>query len=151
MKKVLAVGMALLLVGCTNKVEEEKNNYLTIKNDLETQTEFDTSETLPCDIEITLERESEETVAYKAVLTNPKQPMNNIKAILIHDGYTETVFPSIGLLNEKETLAEEKSIILEGVINTTKNIEKLSLELKLWIEYTDNEENIHTSYYKSTI
>lgn len=152
MKRWLVILSLLMLTGCTNEIEEEKNNYLVMKGRLEEQLVFDSSDVLPCEMEFTLERVDVDVVKYKAVLINQKSAMYDIKAMLIHDGYTEDVFPSIGLLSSSESLINDgDSVILEGILNTSKDIGELSLELKIWIEYYDSDGVVHTNFYKSTI
>jgi hypothetical protein len=156
LKKIIISAFCLILItGCNNKVEEEKNTYLEIKSILETTTDFSDSSSIPCDITITIDRIDDEKISYKTILNNPKENMNNIKLLIIHNQYTEEVFPSIGLLdNNVKVLNQEdisNEIIIERSLATTSDIKKLSLEFRIWLEYTDDLEEKHTIYYKTTI
>ena len=146
--------MSLLMVGCSNKVEEEKNNYLAMKSNLEEINSFDTYDELPCDITISLKRLSEDVIMYEAILDNPREDMNKIKMMVIHNGYTDSVFPSIGVMDDssyKLMVSSEEVVSLSGYIESNKDIRELSLELKVWIAYEDNDGNLKNVYYKSTI
>ena len=111
-------------------------------------------ETLPVDIVTTIERVDEEDVNYKTTITNPKENMHNVKAILVHNYYNDDLYPSIGVFNEPQELLvdnnENGEITLEDTIKTTKNISKLNLELKLLIEYTNDNGEKKDIYYKTT-
>ena len=79
--------------------------------------------------------------------------MHNIKAMVVHNYYTEDdIFPSIGLFDKKEelTINDEKNIELTGIVKTTKSINKLDLELKIYIEYIDDSNSTKSIYYKAT-
>ena len=80
--------------------------------------------------------------------------MNNIKAIAVHNYYTEEVFPSIGLFNKKYNLYtndnENNKIELKGKIRTSEDIDNLKIELKLLIEYYDDNNQKKDIYYNAT-
>jgi hypothetical protein len=153
-KIIISLLCLVLLSGCNNKVEEEKNDYLETKSILETTTEFNETSTLPCDITISIDRIDEERINYKAILNNPQENMNDIKLLLIHNQYTEEVFPSIGLMDKENktlTIENTEDLVIEGSLSTTSDIKKLSLEFRIWLEYTSDSGEIHTIYYKTTI
>ncbi len=142
-----------LLVGCSNKEEISKSEYINMKSNLLEKEKYTEKDNLPLDITIKIDRIDKEKIKYKVILSNPKENMKNIKAMVIHNYYTEELFPSIGIFDEKkELLTEEKNntIELENNIKTTKNISKLNLELKVWIEYTNNEGKKQEIFYKTT-
>lgn len=68
------------------------------------------------------------------------------------NNFTEDIFPSIGILDETESLLVDgqdvKGISLVGYIETTKEISELDLELRLWLKYIDEEGLDHEFYYK---
>ena len=79
--------------------------------------------------------------------------MHDVKAILIHNYFTNDIFPSIGIFDDGVDLLtnseEVKGISLVGYISSTKDIN--NLEYRVYIEYkTDNDET-NKIYYKSTI
>lgn len=156
MKKLLILFSIALLAGCANvevsnnsAIEKEKESYLAIKNDLDTYLEYDSLEEVPCNITFSIDKTSEEELSYRVILDNPQIDMYNIKALLIHDYFTEDIFPSIGIFDETANLIvndeEVKGIQLVGYIETSKNID---INLKLYLEYTDVNGNINQIYYK---
>lgn len=158
-KAVLMLVCIIFIVGCSNievedgnKINQEKENYLAIKNELDNRTEYIEEENLPCDVIFSIDRINSEEISYRAIIDNPKVNMNNVKALLIHDYFTEDIFPSIGIFDSPTSLIvgdeEVKGISLVGYIETTKNIEELNLNIKLYIEYTDDDGNIKEVYYK---
>ena len=78
--------------------------------------------------------------------------MNNMKVLVVHNYFTEDVFPSIGIFDETKNLLtnDKNNISLVGYIETTKDIRKLDLELKVWIQYTDDDGEVKDIYYKTT-
>ncbi len=153
MKKILLfITILFLLTGCKNKEENEKNKYLEMKSNLLESKKFTSNDKIPCNIKIDIDRLSKEQVQYKVTFSNPKEDMNDIKAIVVHNYYTENIFPSIGLFNKKKNLKinNRNKIILKGKIETTDDIDKLNLELKILIEYKTNNNKIKDIYYKTT-
>ena len=159
MKKIIMLLFAVFIVGCSsvkietdNNIVEEKEDYLAIKDELNSVDKYISDENLPCDIKISLDRINKEEISYRAIIDNPKTNMYNIKALLIHDYLTEDIFPSIGIFDEAENLIvgneEVRGISLVGYIETTNDIEELDLDVKLYIEYSDSEGNIQKIYYK---
>ena len=102
MKKTLLLIVLLLFVltGCKNEEESEKSEYLAMKSDLLAKEEFTDTSDIVCDITFSLDRLDEEKVTYSVILNNPKENMNDIKAIVVHNYYTEEVFPTIGLFDK---------------------------------------------------
>ena len=156
MKKIFLIMLfvCVFLTGCNNKEEKEKNEYLAMKSNLLETKKYTSKEELQCDILVNIDRHGQEKVVYKVTLFNPKENMNNIKAIVVHNYYTEDVFPTIGLFDEKATLKtdseKEENLTLSGVIETTDNIDKIGLQLKILIEYTTDNGEVKDIYYKTT-
>lgn len=159
MKKIVVLIFIIFIVGCSNvkieqneEISKEKEDYLAIKNELNNIEEYISDEELPCDITISVDRVNNEEISYRAIIDNPKIDMYNVRALLIHDYFTEDIFPSIGIFDNRENLLlnneEVRGISLVGYIETTKDIEELNLNIKLYIEYTDNEGNVKEIYYK---
>lgn len=159
MKKLVVLVFVVFMVGCSNvkieqneEINQEKENYLAIKSELDNVKEYISDDELPCAITISLDRINEEEISYRAIIDNPKIDMYNVRALLIHDYFTEDIFPSIGIFDKTENLLldneEVRGISLVGYIETTKDIKELNLNIKLYIEYTDNEGNIKEIYYK---
>ena len=159
MKKLVVLVFIIFLVGCSNikieqneEINKEKEDYLAIKNELNSVKKYVNDDDLPCDVTISIDRINKEEISYRAIIDNPKIDMYNVKALLIHDYFTEDIFPSIGIFDKTENLLigneEVKGISLVGYIETTKDIDELNLNIKLYIEYTDSDGNIKEIYYK---
>ena len=152
----LIIILLFLLTGCKNKEEDEKSEYLTMKSDLLAHEKFNNASDVVCDITFSLDRLDEERVAYSVVLNNPKENMNDIKAIVVHNYYTEEVFPTVGLFNKSVDLlvnsqdSKDNSVKLVGNIETTDDIANLDLELKILIKYKNNSGEVKDIYYKTT-
>lgn len=155
MKKIyiLLLINLVMICGCENKEEATKNEYITMKNNTLNEENY-TSKELPVEIITTIERINEEDISYKTTITNPKENMHDIKVLLVHNYHNDDVFPSVGVFNESKELLvdnEEKTeITLQDTIKTTKNISKLNLELKMLIEYTNDNGEKKDIYYKTT-
>ena len=123
-----------------------------MKSELLKVKEFNSSESINFDILVNVDRIDEENISYKMLQSNPKENMHDIKAILIHNYYTEDVFPSIGLFDKLRSMYKDSndSINLEGVIKTDKSIDNLDLVLKLYVKYLDDYGNEKSVYYKTT-
>lgn len=80
--------------------------------------------------------------------------MYNIKAIVIHNHFTNDVFPTIGIFDDEVDLLldseEVKGINLVGYIQTTKDISELDLDIRVYIEYTNDNDELVKIYYKTT-
>lgn len=155
MKKelLLLIISVFLISGCENKEEAMKNEYIAMKTETLNDKNY-TKDELPVDIVTTINRVTEEEVEYKTTIANPKENMHNVKVLLVHNYYNEDRFPSIGLFDKPEELltdsAEEVELVLKDTIQTTTNISKLNLELKLLIEYTNDLGEKKDIYYKTT-
>lgn len=152
-KQILVLIGLLFITGCENKEETIKNEYIAMKNQTLDEKNYQNEE-LPVEIITTIERIDEEAINYKVTITNPKENMYNIKAMVVHNYYTEDVFPSIGVFDQTQDLLvntdDTSELILKDTIKTTKNISKLDLELKIWMEYTNDNGEKKDIYYKTT-
>ncbi|MGM9882158.1 MAG: hypothetical protein ACI31S_04880 [Bacilli bacterium] len=148
MKRILLIMLLFLLVGCTNKVEEEKNNYLTYKSNLQEKEEFDNEEELDFNTYFNIQRENAEKINYSLVIEDPKIDMYNIKALLIHDYVVEDVFPTVGIFDDAVTLlsGSNDKITMQGSIQTEEDIS--STKFKLYIEYEDKDGLENKVYYE---
>ncbi len=156
MKKLIVFLLILLLTGCTeDKLTLEKDDYLVYKEELLKQEDFTKEEELLFDLNLYADKVSEEEINYRAIIDNPKENMHNIKAIVLHNHFTDSIFPSIGIFNDPIELEigneEVKGITLTGYIKTTKEIEELNLELRIYVEYTTDDNETRKIYYKTTI
>ena len=155
LKKLITILLIfILMTGCKQETtdQEEKNEYLAYKSDLVDRTEFSKNDDLPCNITISIDRVNDESVSYTTVISNPKENMNNIKMMIVHNYFTEEVFPTVGVFDKDRslTVSDTSNITLVGYIDTTKDIKKLDLELKIWIEYKTEDGEVKDIYYKTT-
>ena len=151
MRKICCLILILFLfAGCENQEEQEKNDYIAYKNNLLSTKEY--SKDLPLDIIIDIEREDEQTIDYKVTLINPKENMHKIRAMVVNNYSNEAVFPTIGLFDDKEELRpgnkDLNELELTGTIESTKNISSLKLNLKVWIEYQNDNGEKKEVYYQ---
>ena len=150
---ILLILVLFLITGCENEEENIKNEYIAMKNQVLDDHNYKEEE-LPVDIITSIERVNEEDILYEVTITNPKENMHNIKAMVVHNYYNEDVFPSTGVFDEPDDLLvgdEDKTeLVLKDTIQTTKNISKLDLEVKVWIEYTNDSVEKKDIYYKTT-
>ena len=151
-KYLLLLVLLLFLFGCDNWEEDVKNDYLSMKSDLIKETSFSSLEEINCDVSVFIDRIDEEKVSYEMIVENPSINMNNIKAILIHNYYTEQLFPSVGIFDDPVDLIVNSGnkITLKGEIETDNDIDSLNLVLKLYIRYVDDNGNEKDIYYKAT-
>lgn len=155
MKKIsiLLLLSLIFITGCETKEEATKKEYIAMKNATFDDENYK-KEKLPFDIVTTIERVDEEEINYQTTINNPKENMHNIKVLVVHNYYSEDIFPTIGVFDEpKELLVnnnDDKEIILKDTIKTTTNLSKLNLELKMLIEYTNDLGEKKDIYYKTT-
>jgi hypothetical protein len=151
---VIFLFILFIITGCSSDTtdQEEKSDYLAWKSELVEQDNFYSNEELNCDITVSVDRVSDDVVSYTTFLSNPGEDMHSIKMMVVHNYFTEEVFPTIGIFDDTKELLEDddNNITLVGYIDTTQDIQKLNLELRIWIEYTDNDGNIKDIYYKTT-
>ena len=155
MKKIIILLLFSLsfITGCETKEEITKKEYIAMKNDAFNETNYKKEE-LPFDIVTTINRVDEEEVNYQTKINNPKENMHNIKVLLVHNYYSEDIFPTIGAFDEPKELLlnnnNDNEIILKDTIKTTTNLSKLNLELKMLIEYANDSGEKKDIYYKTT-
>lgn len=157
MKKILIIFITLILflTGCNNNtnIDKEKEDYLAIKQELLNSNNFVNKEDLPFDLNVYVNRVNDEELSYRAIIDNEKENMHDVRAILVHNHYTDNIFPSIGIFDEGVDLLigndEVKGISLVGYISSNKNID--NLEYRVYIEYKDDNDKLNKIYYKTTI
>ena len=157
MKKVLSIViMMLLLCGCSKSESEEKILYDDYINILKQQRISNT--TLPFDLEVYVDKIIETEVMYRVIIDNPKIPLRNIETLVIHDRYTEDIFPSSGIFDEKLNLIPGvinkdsnyvEGIILIGYIPFEDDISKLNASFRLMFKYENDDGKSHTVYYST--
>ncbi|MDO5568886.1 MAG: hypothetical protein Q4G04_02080 [bacterium] len=145
-KVVIIILLALTLVGCqTNSSEVDKTQYLEYKKQINETSEFLDISALPFTTNAIVTKISDEMISYAITISNPQINLNNISALLIHNQFTEELYPSVGLFNEKLNLLltsdSMNSFVLVGYLETME--ESLDIEFKLLFNYVnDNGQSI---------
>lgn len=126
MKKILVV-LCLLLVGCSNQnLYDEYVENLKSNNNI--------SSSIPFDIEFYIDDVNENRLIYQVIIDNAEIDADEVLALVIHDGKTNDIFPSVGIVDEKVNLNVEKGIILLGYIDQVSDI-----NFKVLIEVNGNQ------------
>lgn len=146
-KLLLIIPLFLLLIGCSNKIEDDKFAYLEYKNNLEKQEEFIDNEGLDCNTFFNIEREKDK-VNYSLVIDNPKKNMYNIKALLINDYDNTDTYPSVGIFDESRNLLmnTDDCLKLEGNIISADDLSDVNF--KLYLEYFNDKNEKEEIYYE---
>ncbi len=133
MKKILLI-LCFILVGCS-----KPTIYDTYVKNLKENNNI--SLDIPFNIEFYIDNVNENRLIYQVIIDNPQIDADSITALVIHNGETSDIFPSVGIVDEKVNLNEEKGIILLGYVNQTSN-----LVFKVLIE-TNNQQYIYEYKY----
>lgn len=133
MKKILLV-LCILLVGCS-----KPTIYDTYVKNLKENNNISTD--IPFDIEFYIDNVNENRIIYQVIIDNPQIETDNVTALVIHDGKTNDIFPSVGIVDEPINLNIDKGIILLGYIDQTSDI-----NFKVLIE-TNNQQYIYEYKY----
>ena len=156
MKKLLVLVLLILCVGCSNE-EVMKTNYNSYMKNLLSVNE--NSSYIPCDIEITYDKITEDEVSYQITIDNPKENMRNINIVVSHDKETDDGYPSIGVFDiEPINLSVEqteddpnKGIILVGYFKYSGDLENLDAEFKISLNYVNDGIEEKTIYFVKSI
>ena len=149
MKKIALLLMILFLItGCQYQLSENEIIYKGYVEELkELKNGADVSKIV--DLDIKLDKLTEDEITYSVVIDNPKVKMRKVEAIVYHDQKTEDVFPSIGVFDKKLSLIpnlkknngdQVKGIALVGYIKSKKEVSDLHPTIKVLILY-NNEDN----------
>ena len=133
MKKILLV-FCILLAGCS-----KPTIYDTYVKNLKENNNI--SADIPFDIEFYIDNVNENRIIYQVIIDNPQIETDNVTALVIHDGKTNDIFPSVGIVDEPIDLNIDKGIILLGYIDQTSDI-----NFKVLIE-TNNQQYIYEYKY----
>lgn len=156
MKKILFMILVLLLVGCSQKdvMQISYNEYM--KNLLSVN---ENSDYIPCSIDITYDKITDDEVSYQIIFDNPKENMRNINIVVSHDQETSDGYPSIGVFDEEPINLSavtsndnpNKGIILVGYFKYNGEIEDLKATFKISINYVNDAIEEKTIYYIKSI
>jgi PBP1b-binding outer membrane lipoprotein LpoB len=151
MKKILILLVALILTGCSS--DKENDYYFLIDQLKDAQV---SAGNFPFDIEISLDKITDDEIMYNAIIDNPIEPMKNIRALIIHDKITNNMFPSIGVFDKRVNLIPNvvdevnnnvKGIALVGYLPYDGTIENYTGEFKVLVEYTNSDNKFNMVYY----
>lgn len=156
MKKLLLVLLLILCVGCSQE-EVMKTSYNSYMKELLAVNE--NSSYIPCDIEITYDKITEEEVSYQITIDKPKENMRNINIVVSHNKETDDGYPSIGVfdiepINLSVEQTEEdpnKGIVLVGYFKYSGKLEDLDAEFKVSVNYINDAIEEKTIYFVKSI
>lgn len=156
MKKLLVLIILILCVGCSQE-EVMKTSYDSYMKNLLSVNENSTY--IPCDIEITYDKITEEEVSYQITIDNPKESMRNINIVVSHDKETDDGYPSIGVFDlEPINLSVEqtkedpnKGIVLVGYFKYSGKLENLDAQFKVSVSYVNDAIEEKTVYFVKSI
>jgi hypothetical protein len=134
MKKWLLFLGVLLLAGCrsSNHVYYEYVNKVKKAND----EQFVTSTEI-IDINFYFDDVLNDEYLYRVIIDNPREKMLNVSAILVHDVPTDSIFPSIGVVDSKINLAasEEEGFIKGFILGGYLDKKYREVNFRLLIKY----------------
>ena len=155
MKKIgIVLILIMIICGCTNRLDENQLIYNSYVEELKELKSTNTAKDI-VDIDIKLEKSSNDEITYRVTIDNPKEKMKQVEAFVYHDQQTEDIYSSIGVFDEKVNLIpnlkekDEKNtegIVLVGYIKTKKEIEDFHPTMKVMILY-NNQENERQKIY----
>lgn len=156
MKKLLVLILLILCVGCGQE-EVMKTTYNTYMKNLLSVNE--NSSYIPCDIEITYDKTTDNEVSYQITIDNPKENMRNINIVVSHDKETDDGYPSIGVfdldpinLSVEQTKEDpSKGIVLVGYFKYSGELDNLDAEFKISINYVNDAIEEKTVYFVKSI
>lgn len=157
MKKLILVFTLIILVtGCnkTNVMQQSYNKQMTQLYSVNENSNY-----IPCNIEITYDKITENEVSYQIVFDHPKENMRNINIVVSHDKETSDGFPSIGVFDYEpinlSTIVDadnpNKGIVLVGYFDYSGDLEDLEVTFKISINYINDAIEEKTIYYIKSI
>jgi hypothetical protein len=156
MKKVLLLVLcSLLIVGCSNsKITSEKKLYDEFIKEANDNT-FDTLR--PVDINVYLDKIIDSEVTYRIIIDNPKEALESIQAIAIHNLKTDDIYPTSGIFDDKLSLIPNvidkennkvKGIILVGYIPYNDSLDNFKCTIRVLMKYKGQDGNQYKVFYK---
>jgi len=137
MKKI-SILLAFLLVGCSASSKQiTYDNYIGQASNIPSSTT-----NYMYDITANLELFANDEYIYQVIIDNPKELMENIQIVAVHNQTTDDVFPSIGIFDGNYSLlvdGKTKGINLVGYI---KEGSYETVTIKVMVKY-NNITNYH--------
>ncbi|MEG2458081.1 MAG: hypothetical protein RSB41_04240 [Bacilli bacterium] len=158
MKKNIWILLLLLpivfLSGCEKKQTKEDKLY---KEYVSKAVQVKSSSALPFNVELKLEKSSEEEVSYTLIIDKPVSSIKDIKAVLVNTYSDKDAYPSIGIYDKTPSLIPNeydesknhmKGIILGGYLKYKEDIKDLKVTFKAVIDANVDGKDITYNYYK---
>lgn len=157
MKKIIVFLSLLILVTGCDKTSVMQTSYNKKMDQLLSVNE--NSGYVPCSIDITYDKITDDEVIYQIVFDNPKENMRNINIVVNHDMETTDGYPSIGVFDEEpinlSTIVDvdnpNKGIVLVGYFKYSGQLEDLDAKFKISINYINDAIEEKTIYYIKSI
>ena len=148
MKKIVLVLVVVFCITGCNRYDGMQLKYNEYVRELRNVTS--SSEYIPCDIEITYDRVTDDEVSYQVIIDNPKEVMRNIDVVVSHNMETKDGYPSIGVFDE-ESINLDKGIILVGYFKYIGDLNDLDAEFRVSISYVNEAIEEKTIYFIQSI
>lgn len=151
MKIIWALVMILFITGCGKNFDGE---YYLLVDELQ-KVETSTID-IPFDIEISLDKITDDEIMYNIIVDNPKEKTTGIKVLVIHNKTTKDIYPSIGIFDNKVNLIPNevdekkdnvKGIALVGYLPFDGSIDTFKGVFKVLIEYTNMNGSLKKIYF----
>lgn len=147
-KKLFLIIISItLLTGCNNTLLSVENEvYYSYIDSLEKSNAV--NDYIPFNIEVYVDKIIETEVMYRVIIDKPKTSLRDIEVIVIHDKYTEDIYPSSGIFESKYSLIPDvinkssnyvEGIILVGYIPFDQELESLDATFKVLFKYKDDQ------------
>lgn len=149
MKKIMIIILiSLTLTGCKPKENNELKVYNSYINKLKDKEVINDKE-YPFNINIQIEKITDEEIIYVLRLDEFKEKLYNIETIILHNSKTEDIFPSIGIFDDKLNLPNEKQkgILLVGYIDFNKELKEFHTDFKVYIKCKDKNDKIKEYFF----
>ncbi|MDD2180795.1 MAG: hypothetical protein PHW32_00245 [Bacilli bacterium] len=147
MKKIILMCI-MLLTSCRNN---QDILYYKLVEQLK-NIEVSSSE-IPFTIDISVSKLTDMELVYHVIIDNPEKDSKEMSVLVIHDIETESIFPSLGVVDDKVDLlinnedtenSNIKGIALVGYLPIDIGEE---INFKVMIEHKDTNNNKNTIYY----
>lgn len=153
MKRLGIVICLLLVTSCANDNQIDLYNHFV----MEINNYDKVSDNLPFDITVNLDKVIDSELTYRVIIDNPKEIVNNIKVIVVHNHNTDDIYPTSGIFEEPLNLAPDmvdlnnhnaKGIILIGYIDYDKDIDSFTGLFKVLVQYEEESGQHKQIYYE---
>ncbi len=158
-KRLCLFFIIIFIGGCyNNQLTAEEKEYYQLVDELKKINHNQFSENFPFDINVYFDKIMESEIRYEVVIDNPRNIINNIKAIAIHDYETNDVFPNTGIFDEPFSMNPlvvdlkanyVKGVILIGYIPFKDDLEEYKGKVRVLVEYEDEISNINKIFFLS--